>query len=258
MPHALPMLPLSVDVMFVIMKKSVFFNALFFFLCHVNPLLAQSAPDPSVAGDISDVSSGGPSASEDVLGVSASDAASPERQAEPPAAQLLFLPSTRYRLDAEHHPMAAHIKTTHGTLCCDLFVDDHPLTVLNFKSLASGIPAWTDRQGRPHTTPYYDGLSFLKERGFVVSKAREEGTDFYVKDERCAEHRPVAGSLVMVQAHPGTASTRFMLLTRDFPEFYGMYAVFGHCADVGLIQKWRSEDVVIQQIEVRDHAVCEK
>lgn len=171
-----------------------------------------------------------------------------------------FSPKPSYRLYAEHHPMTAMIETSKGTLCCDLFIDDHPMTVLNFKALADGKPAWTDKSGNIHRTPYYDDLPFAqRERGaYVVSGVRQEGTDFYVKDERCTQHHPVAGSLVMVQPHPNAASTRFMILARDIQEFYGMYTVFGQCTDTALIQSLSSEAAMIQHISIKDKTSCEK
>ena len=172
----------------------------------------------------------------------------------------VFSPKPGYRVYKDHHPMTATIETTKGTLCCDLFIDDHPMTVLNFKALSAGKPAWTDRSGNVHHTPYYDDLHFSqRERGaFVVSGERVEGTDFYVKDERCAMHHPVAGSLVMVQPHPNAASTRFMILARDIPEFYGMYTVFGQCSNMELIQSLSSEDATINHIQIKDKTSCKK
>jgi cyclophilin family peptidyl-prolyl cis-trans isomerase len=183
-----------------------------------------------------------------------SEAAAAETEPSKP----IFANHTVYKIYREPHPMTATIETTLGTLCCDLFIDDHPQTVLNFKALATGKPPWTDTTGFVHHTPYYDDLPWQQreKNAFVVSGEKDHGTNFTLSDERCATHHPVAGSLAMVQAHPSTASTRFMLLARDIPEFYGMYTIFGQCHDLDLIQKLTREESRIKHIQITDQASC--
>ncbi len=167
-------------------------------------------------------------------------------------------PKPGYRIYAGHHDISAKLETSEGTLCCDLFMDDHPLTVLNFKALATGHPAWTDRQGISHDSPYYDMLAFDRrdKNAFAVVSARPEGTNFVIEDERCAEHGPVAGAIVMIQPHPGAASTQFALLARDLPELHGMFTTFGQCHDVELIKKITASKSVLQKVTIYDNVAC--
>ncbi len=182
-----------------------------------------------------------------------------EESAEIIAEEVPKTDKIKYRIYAEPHDIHAVIETSEGSVCCDLFIDDHPLTVLNFKGLARGVPAWTDKAGTPHAEPFYNGLTFdIREKGkFASAGARPEGTNFVISDERCSEHLPKAGSLVMIQPHPNQASTRFAILQRDLPEFNGMYAVFGQCMEHEVISKLTEKEAVIQKITVTDGSRCE-
>lgn len=154
-----------------------------------------------------------------------------------------------YRINAE-------LVTSLGTVSCELYADTHPLTALNFVALAQGSPAWIDASGAAHATPYYSNLKFgSRKRGaYAVSGTRREGTGFTVADERCAIHKPVAGSIAMVQSVPGTASAVFMLLARDIPEFSGMYAVFGQCRDISVIEKLTAQDATLDYVKISNIA----
>ena len=152
----------------------------------------------------------------------------------------------------EDKTMKATLHTDQGDITCELFAGAHPLTVLNFKALAEGKPAWTDASGKAHETPYYQALPFgtrVKNR-YVTISDRSEGTGFVVVDERCRSHQPVAGSIVMVQKYPGQASAQFMLLASDIPEFKGMYAIFGQCAPLDTIEKLTETAAILQSVSV--------
>ena len=164
----------------------------------------------------------------------------------------------QYKLYAGKHDVSATIETTEGALCCDLFIEEHPLTVLNFMALVRGTPAWTDRAGNPHKTPFYDGLKFdVCEKGtFASVGGRPEGTNFHVQDERCEGHEPVAGSLFMTQTHPGMASTRIAILARDVPEFSGMYTIFGQCEGGAVLEALTWKDASVVKIEIHEGEKC--
>lgn len=152
----------------------------------------------------------------------------------------------------EDKEINATLHTSLGDIKCELFAGTHPLTVLNFKALSHGLPAWTDASGQSHQTPYYQELPFgtrVKNR-YVTSSHRPEGTGFVVVDERCQSHQPVAGSIAMVQNFPGQAAAQFMLLASDIPVFKGMYAVFGQCAPIDIIQKLTETDAVLHSVSV--------
>lgn len=142
--------------------------------------------------------------------------------------------------------------TTVGNIPCELYADTHPLTVLNFVALATGSPSWRDASGTVHSTPYYKDIPFgSRKRGaFVVSGNRPEGTGFYVVDERCSVHGPVAGAIAMSQLHPGTASSNFILLARDITEFNGLYAVFGQCENIEAIEQLTKQKAVLERVIV--------
>lgn len=158
--------------------------------------------------------------------------------------------------------MHAEIKTSLGTLCCTLFAGVYPLTVLNFRSLSNGAPPWTDAQGQTHDEAYYSDLPFGQRiaGAYVISGLRPEGVDFVVIDEHCQRRQeknmPLAGSLLMIQAHPGTASTQFLILARNQASFHGMYANFGHCAPLETIDALTRKDAKILEIRVKDDDSC--
>ena len=147
--------------------------------------------------------------------------------------------------------MNGKIVTSLGTLDCELYAGTHPLTVLNFVSLGRDGYGWTDASGEMHQTAYYSDLPFgSRSKGaYVASSVREEGANFVLADERCDVHQPTAGSIVMIQNHPGMASTQFALLARDIPQFKGMYVVFGRCESLELIDKLTRENAVIERLE---------
>lgn len=148
----------------------------------------------------------------------------------------------------------AKIQTSIGELSCELYVGDHPMTVLNFISLATGKPAWNDASGKVHHDAYYKDLKFIQrnKNRYVVSSLRDEGTDFVIVDERCVSHGMDAGAIAMVQPYPGMASSQFILLADNVPAFKGMYPVFGKCGPVDLIKEMTKKDVTLNQIFILD------
>ena len=166
----------------------------------------------------------------------------------------LTKPEHVYKIAAfpEDKTIHAELKTSLGTVSCELFAGTHPLTVINFMALAKGTPAWSDKAGTYHSEPYYQNLKFVgkSKNAYVMSGLREEGTNFVLHDERCTSHGPVAGAIAMVQPHPGMASTQFILLARDMPIFKGMYVVFGQCGPIDMIQKLTKSEAVLESIAI--------
>ena len=152
----------------------------------------------------------------------------------------------------ENKTIVATLVTSHGEIQCRLFAGTHPMTVLNFISLATGKPGWTDGSGNKHTDPYFQNIEFSNrvKGAYVVSGLRSEGSDFVIPDERCKEHPTVAGSIAMVQAHPGMASTQFMLMPRKNPSFKNMYIVFGQCAPIEIIDKITRENAILENVVI--------
>jgi cyclophilin family peptidyl-prolyl cis-trans isomerase len=109
--------------------------------------------------------------------------------------------------------------TSEGTIELELFDDDAPETVANFRRLAEG--------------GYYDGLSFHRViPDFMIQGGcpRGDGTGGpgYTFDDEI-NHRPIVrGSLAMANAGPGTNGSQFFIVTADAcPWLDGKHTVFG-------------------------------
>jgi peptidyl-prolyl cis-trans isomerase B (cyclophilin B) len=113
----------------------------------------------------------------------------------------------------------AKIHTTQGTIAVDLFDEDAPKTVENFRKLASDH--------------FYDGIIFHRViRDFMVQSGCPEGTGtggpgYTFKDE-INNRKLVRGALAMANAGPDTNGSQFFILTVDSaPWLDGKHTVFG-------------------------------
>lgn len=218
------------------------------------PVLGQDPAYPDLDPPDADDTPNG--LEEGLKNASAGDASEPSQ-----ASASLCVPSVApFKADRR---MRAEIATSLGTLCCTLFAGEYPMTVLNFRALARDKIPWTDAQGKAHTEAYYSKLPFGARiaGAYVLSSLRPEGSNFVVVDESCQRRNqsqpPAAGDLMMVQSHPGMASTQFMLLARDQASFWGMYPVFGHCGPLETIDALTRRDAKILEIFVDDNGACE-
>ncbi len=113
----------------------------------------------------------------------------------------------------------AHMQTSHGTIALELFDDDAPKTVGNFRKLAS--------EG------FYDGIIFHRViPDFMVQTGCPEGTGTggpgYTFEDEFNQHKVVRGALAMANAGPNTNGSQFFLLTTDSaPWLDGKHTVFG-------------------------------
>ncbi|MBA3328356.1 MAG: peptidylprolyl isomerase [Solirubrobacterales bacterium] len=113
----------------------------------------------------------------------------------------------------------ATMKTTEGDIVLELFDEDAPKTVSNFKQLAG--------QG------FYDGLSFHRViKDFMVQGGCPQGTGTggpgYEFEDEINEHKIVRGALAMANAGPDTNGSQFFLVTVDAaPWLDGKHTVFG-------------------------------
>ncbi len=111
------------------------------------------------------------------------------------------------------------MKTTEGDIVLELFDEDAPKTVSNFKQLAG--------QG------FYDGLSFHRViKDFMVQGGCPQGTGTggpgYEFEDEINEHKIVRGALAMANAGPDTNGSQFFLVTVDAaPWLDGKHTVFG-------------------------------
>jgi len=109
--------------------------------------------------------------------------------------------------------------TNHGPVVIELFDEDAPKTVENFRKLASD--------------GYYDGLSFHRViKDFMVQGGCPQGTGMggpgYTFEDEPNEHKIVRGALAMANSGPNTNGSQFFLVTKDAaPWLDGKHTVFG-------------------------------
>jgi peptidyl-prolyl cis-trans isomerase B (cyclophilin B) len=117
----------------------------------------------------------------------------------------------------------AIMKTTEGDIVLELFDEDAPKTVGNFKQLAS--------QG------FYDGLIFHRViEDFMIQGGcpRGDGTGDpgYKFEDEINPHKVVKGALAMANAGPDTNGSQFFIVTTDAaPWLDGKHTVFGEVRD---------------------------
>ena len=113
----------------------------------------------------------------------------------------------------------ATMTTNHGPITFELFDEDAPETVGNFRTLA--------RKG------FYDGLSFHRIiRDFMIQGGCPQGTGTggpgYQFDDEINRHKVVRGALAMANAGPNTNGSQFFIVTTDAaPWLDGKHTVFG-------------------------------
>src|SRR5436305_2654488 len=113
----------------------------------------------------------------------------------------------------------AKMNTSQGTITIDLFDEDAPETVANFRKLA------------PEN--FYDGVIFHRViRDFMIQGGCPEGTGrggpgYTFKDE-INDHKIVRGALAMANAGPNTNGSQFFIVTApSAPWLDGKHTVFG-------------------------------
>ncbi|MGZ4364086.1 MAG: peptidylprolyl isomerase [Gaiellaceae bacterium] len=117
----------------------------------------------------------------------------------------------------------ATMTTTEGPIVFELFEEDAPKTVANFKQLAG--------QG------FYDGLIFHRViKDFMVQGGCPEGTGTggpgYTFEDEFNDHKIVRGALAMANAGPNTNGSQFFIVTADAaPWLDGKHTVFGRVTE---------------------------
>ena len=113
----------------------------------------------------------------------------------------------------------ATMRTSEGDITFELFDEDAPKTVGNFKQLAS--------QG------FYDGLIFHRIiPDFMIQGGCPQGTGTggpgYTFEDEINQHKVVRGALAMANAGPNTNGSQFFIVTTDeAPWLDGKHTVFG-------------------------------
>ncbi len=113
----------------------------------------------------------------------------------------------------------AKMHTTQGTIELELFDEDAPKTVENFRKLASDH--------------FYDGVIFHRViRDFMIQGGDPDGTGTggpgYTFEDEINQHKVVRGALAMANAGPNTNGSQFFIVTTDAaPWLDGKHTVFG-------------------------------
>ena len=118
---------------------------------------------------------------------------------------------------------SATMQTTEGPIVFELFDQEAPKTVENFRKLGS--------EG------FYDGLSFHRViKDFMIQGGCPEGTGTggpgYTFDDEINQRKVVRGALAMANAGPNTNGSQFFIVTAGACEWLdGKHTVFGAVSD---------------------------
>jgi len=116
----------------------------------------------------------------------------------------------------------ATLHTNAGEVALELFDDDAPKTVENFRKLAAD--------------GFYDGLVFHRViPDFMIQGGCPEGTGTggpgYTFEDEINEHKVVRGALAMANSGPNTNGSQFFIVTaNEAPWLDGKHTVFGQVA----------------------------
>jgi len=117
----------------------------------------------------------------------------------------------------------ATMTTTEGPITIELFDEDAPKTVANFKKLAND--------------GFYDGLIFHRViRDFMLQAGCPQGTGTggpgYQFEDEFNQHKAVRGALAMANAGPNTNGSQFFLVTVPEASWLdGKHTVFGQITE---------------------------
>jgi len=117
----------------------------------------------------------------------------------------------------------AILHTNAGAVTVQLFDDDAPKTVENFRKLAGD--------------GFYDGLVFHRViSDFMIQGGCPEGTGTggpgYTFEDEINDHKVVRGALAMANAGPNTNGSQFFIVTTDAASWLdGKHTVFGQVTE---------------------------
>src|SRR5436190_20976622 len=149
----------------------------------------------------------------------------------------------------------AVMHTNHGDITLELFDEEAPKTVENFKKLVAD--------------DFYDGVIFHRViKDFMIQGGDPTGTGRggpgYTFEDEFNDHKIVRGALAMANAGPNTNGSQFFIVTTDAaPWLDGKHTVFGEVTDgMGAVDAIEgtetgpgdkpSEPQVIERVELTD------
>jgi cyclophilin family peptidyl-prolyl cis-trans isomerase len=147
------------------------------------------------------------------------------------------------------------LHTNHGAIEVELFDEDAPVTVKNFRDLAG--------------KGFYDGVIFHRViKDFMIQGGDPTGTGTggpgYTFEDEINDHKIVRGALAMANAGPGTNGSQFFIVTTDSaPWLDGKHTVFGQVtsgmdavdsieATPTAVRDKPVDDVVIERVELAE------
>jgi peptidyl-prolyl cis-trans isomerase A (cyclophilin A) len=161
-------------------------------------------------------------------------------------------------------PLVAEIRTSLGTMSCELWDQVAPRTVANFVGLARGLRPFK-LHGSWVRLPAYDGTTFHRViEGFVIQGGDPTGTGagdpgYVIPDEIDetihADHR---GLLYMANRGPNTNGMQFFILDAPAPHLDAHYTAFGECTPDSVIAAiaHAGPGVVIDHVDVSFENPC--
>src|SRR5881398_3051479 len=120
-------------------------------------------------------------------------------------------------------PSQATMQTSEGPIGLELFDEDAPKTVENFRKLTG--------------KGFYDGLVFHRViKDFMIQGGCPQGTGTggpgYTFEDEFNDHKVVRGALAMANAGPNTNGSQFFIVTTgEAPWLDGKHTVFGRVTD---------------------------
>ena len=129
----------------------------------------------------------------------------------------------------------AIFQTNQGTIVCELYEKDAPVTVKNFVDLAEGTKEWKDpTSGAMKKTRYFDGLTFHRViPEFMIQGGDPTGTGtggpgYKFQDE----FKPTLkfdkpGRLAMANSGPSTNGSQFFITEVPTEYLNGKHTIFG-------------------------------
>lgn len=133
----------------------------------------------------------------------------------------------------------AIFQTNQGTIVCELYEKEAPVTVKNFVDLAEGNKQWKDpRTGEMKKTRYFDGITFHRViPEFMIQGGDPTGTGtggpgYRFQDEFAPNLKfDKPGRLAMANAGPGTNGSQFFITEVNTEFLNNKHTIFGQAIE---------------------------